>query len=152
MPTTHRHSATPSQRLLIDQFMITEFITLSPDMEIGRAARLLMNQGIAGAPVSGPTGQLVGIITKRDCFKAALNAAYHGQWGGMVERYMTLSPETLEASTNIIFAAERFVARPYRMFPVTREGSLAGILTRSDLLRAFLDAPNLPVQTRASLK
>ncbi|WP_029042419.1 CBS domain-containing protein [Cucumibacter marinus] len=124
--------------LIIENFMVREFATLPPDMEIGQAARFLVDRGYAGAPVVDESDALVGILTKKDCFKAALNAAYYAQWGGAVERYMTADPETLDPSLDIVSAAERFIASPYRMFPVMSETSLVGVISRSDLLRAFL--------------
>lgn len=138
-PKERRENAM-NKRISIAQFMVTDVTTLTPDMEIGHAARILMDEAIAGAPVVDASGDLLGILTKKDCFKAALNAAYYGQWGGTVERYMTRNPETLDAATDIVSAAERFIARPYRMFPVLNEDMMVGILTRSDLLRAFLNA------------
>ncbi|GGA46061.1 CBS domain-containing protein [Pelagibacterium lentulum] len=130
--------------LTVEKFMVSDIATLTPETEIGQAARFLADRGIAGAPVVDAGDELVGILTKKDCFKAALNAAYYGQWGGAVERYMTKDPETLDIALDIVSAAERFIARPYRLFPVTREGQMVGVLSRSDLLKAFLDVPSIP--------
>ena len=82
--------------------------------------------------------ELVGMLTKKDCFKAALNAAYYNEWSGTVDQYMTRAPETLDAGLDIVSAAERFLATPYRRFPVVEDGRLVGLLSRSDLLRAFV--------------
>jgi CBS domain-containing protein len=128
-----------TERLVIGKFMVTDIATLAPDTEIGHAARFLTDRGIAGAPVVDAADELVGILTKKDCFKAVLSAAYYAQWGGKVERYMTKNPETLDVALDIVSAAEQFIARPYRLFPVTSEGQMVGILGRSDLLEAFLD-------------
>lgn len=133
-----------TQLLTIEKFMVSDIATLVPETEIGRAARFLTDRAIAGVPVVDATDELVGILTKKDCFKAALNAAYYGQWGGTVERYMTKDPETLDVTLDIVSAAEKFIARPYRLFPVTRDGQMVGVLSRSDLLKAFLDLPNHP--------
>lgn len=138
VPTKKRKEGAVKGQISIAQFMVTDVRTLSPENEIGFAAGFLVDEAIAGAPVVDGSGELVGILTKKDCFKAALNAAYYGQWGGTVERYMTRNPETLDAATDIVSAAERFIARPYRMFPVLDEEMMVGILTRSDLLRSFL--------------
>ncbi len=138
VPTKKRKEGAVKGQISIAQFMVTDVRTLSPENEIGFAAGFLMDEAIAGAPVVDGSGELVGILTKKDCFKAALNAAYYGHWGGTVERYMTRNPETLDAATDIVSAAERFIARPYRMFPVLDEEMMVGILTRSDLLRSFL--------------
>ena len=131
---------TPS--LTIRAFMVSEIATLTPETEIGHAARFLSDRGIAGAPGVDASGELVGMLTKKDCFKAALNAAYYGQWGGTVERYMTRNPETLDIDLDIVAAAETFIARPYRLFPVMSEGRMVGVLSSSDLLKAFLGTAN----------
>lgn len=128
-----------TQARTIADYMVTEVITLSPDLEINHAVALLLERKISGAPVIDATGQLVGILTKKDCFKAALNATYYKQWGGTVARYMSASVETLDASLDIVTAAERFLAAPYRFYPVMRDGQMIGLLSRSDLLRAFSD-------------
>ena len=83
-------------RLTIETFMVRDVATLAPETEIGHAAKFLTDRAIAGAPVVDAADKLIGILTKKDCFKAALNAAYYGQWGGTVERYMTRDPETLD--------------------------------------------------------
>lgn len=121
----------------IAQFMVTELETLSPGMEIGAALSQLLEKRISGAPVLDDTGELVGILTTKDCFRAALNAAYYKQWGGTVADYMSVELETMDTELDIVSAAERFLATPFRRFPVLKEGQLVGLLSRSDLLAAF---------------
>ena len=128
-----------TERRTIADFMVTDLITVSPGMDILQAVTLLLDRGVSGAPVVEETDELVGILTKKDCFKAALNAAYYKELGGAVDQYMTRSPETLDARIDIVSAAERFLASPYRRFPVVEDGHLVGLLSRSDLLRAFVE-------------
>ncbi len=128
-----------SERRTIAEFMVTDLLALPPGMEILHAVTLLLDRGVSGAPVVEETDELVGILTKKDCFKAALNAAYYKEWGGTVGQYMTRSPETLDIGLDIVSAAERFLATPYRRFPVVEDGRLVGLLSRSDLLRAFVE-------------
>lgn len=126
--------------MTIEQILVTDVTTVAPDAEIGQAARLLMERGVTGAPVVDAAGALVGILTTKDCFKAALSAAYYDQWGGTVERYMSPGPETLDISLDIVSAAERFIATSYHLYPVTKDGRMVGLIGRSDLLAAFLGA------------
>lgn len=133
-----------TQRRTIAAYMVTDLTTLAPDLGIGAAASLLLSRGLSGAPVVDRTGDLVGMLTKKDCFKAALNAAYYNEWTGSVARYMTPDPQTMDADLGIVAAAEVFLATPYRRFPVLRDGRLAGLLSRSDLLRAFAEETGLP--------
>ncbi len=126
-----------THRPTIERYMNTNPLTLSPGMEVNRAAAFLIKHNISGAPVIEETGRLVGILTAKDCFRAVLHASYHQELGGTVAAYMSSPVETLEAGLDIISAAERFLAMPYRRFPVMKEGRLAGIISRLDLLRAF---------------
>lgn len=121
----------------IAHFMVTELVTLPPSLEIGAALSQLLTKRISGAPVVDDTGELVGILTTKDCFRAALNAAYYKQWGGTVADYMSAELETMDLELDIVSAAERFLATPYRRFPVLKDGQLVGLLSRSDLLAAF---------------
>lgn len=121
----------------IGSFMVSDVITLTPDLEINHAVALLLDKQISGAPVLDATGDLVGILTKKDCFRAALNANYYKQWGGTVGQYMSASVHTLDVGLDVVSAAEAFLATPYRLFPVVANGRLVGLLSRSDLLRAF---------------
>ncbi|MCF4098367.1 CBS domain-containing protein [Maritalea mediterranea] len=129
---------TPHQT--IARFMVSDIITLSPDIEINIAVAQLLEKHISGAPVVDDTGELTGMLTKKDCFRAALNANYYKQWGGTVEQYMTHDPVTLDLELDVVAAAECFLSSSCRLFPVVDDGQLVGILSRSDLLRAFVEA------------
>ncbi|WP_404404550.1 CBS domain-containing protein [Pelagibacterium halotolerans] len=123
--------------LTIARYMVTNVTTLPPDLEINHAIALLLGKALSGAPILDESGALIGILTKKDCFKATLNASYYQQWGGVVSDYMSRKVETLDAGLDLLSAAQRFLDTPYRRFPVMREGEMVGLLSRSDLLRAF---------------
>lgn len=127
------------KRPKIRDYMAASLVTLPSDMEILRAMEILLEERISGAPVVEPGGRLVGVLSKKDCLKAALNACYHQQWGGAVADYMSSPVETLDADLDIVEAAERFLASHYRRFPVVEEGRLTGQISRADLLRALVD-------------
>lgn len=124
----------------ISDCMTTRLLTLDPAMEINRAMSLLLEHHYSGAPVVDAAGELVGVLSKKDCLKAALNASYYQEWGGSVADYMSRPVETLDADLDIVEAAQRFLASPYRRFPVLRDGRLCGQISRADLLRALVDS------------
>ncbi len=121
----------------VRQYMATDLIILSPDAEITLAMTTLLNAKISGAPVVNKKGLLVGVLSKKDCLKAALNASYYQEWGGAVADYMSIQIETLDAELNVVQAAEAFLASPYRRFPVLDEGKLIGQVSRCDILKAL---------------
>jgi CBS domain-containing protein len=117
--------------------MVVDLITLAPEVEIVQAVSILLEKKVSGACVLDASGDLVGVLSKRDCLKAALNASYYKEWGGVVADYMSRDPETLEADLDLVDAAERMIASPYRRFPVMRAGHFVGQISRTDLLRAL---------------
>lgn len=117
--------------------MKVELVTLAPDIEIVRAVAILIESKVSGACVLDAAGELVGVLSKRDCLKAALNASYYKQWGGIVADYMSPNPETLDADIDLVDAAERMIASSFRRFPVTRNGRFVGQISRTDVLQAL---------------
>ena len=88
-------------------------------------------------PLLDATGNLVGMLSQKDCLKAALHASYYREWGDTVADYMSSKPVSLDADLDLVEAAEAFLASSYRRFPVMSEGRLVGQISRSDLLRAL---------------
>ncbi len=123
----------------IGDYMARELVTLGPEMEINRAMHVLLERRISGAPVVDAQGWLVGVLSKKDCLRAALQASYFREWGGTVADYMSREVATLEADLDIIEGVNAFLDSPYRRFPVLREGRLVGQVSRADLLRAMSD-------------
>ncbi len=119
--------------------MATDLVTLTADMEINKAMGVLLAEHISGAPVVDDRARLVGVLSKKDCLRVAFNASYHRDWGGTVAEYMTKDVETLHPDATLIEAIEKFLAGPYRRFPVLRDGQLVGLICRTDVLQALVD-------------
>ena len=124
---------------LVSDYMARDLVTLAPDMEINRAMHVLLKRKISGAPVVDTGGWLLGVLSKKDCLKAALDASYYRQWGGTVDKYMSHDVQTLDAGMDIIAAARSFLETPYRRFPVMENGRLVGQISRADALQAMSD-------------
>ena len=52
--------------LKVKDIMTTELITVSPEMEVLQAAKLLLEKRISGIPVVDETGKLVGLLCQSD--------------------------------------------------------------------------------------
>lgn len=123
----------------ISDIMIRDLVTLAPGTEINRAMQVLLDRRISGAPVLDGHGWLVGVLSKKDCLRAALSASYYREWGDTVADYMSSPVETLEADLDIVAAAQAFIASSHRRFPVLRQGRLVGQISRTDVLRALAE-------------
>lgn len=125
--------------MLIKDHMVTNVITLDPDMEILQATQILLREDISGAPVLDKHGRLVGVLTERDSMRVTLHAGYHGSPGGLVKDYMSPAPQTVSPDDTIVEVAEKFVNERYRRYPVVDGGRLVGIISRREVMRAMGD-------------
>lgn len=118
-------------------YMSTELVTFSPETDIHRAIRVLLERNISGAPVIDGDGALVGVLSEKDCFRVAFGASYHQERGGPVAEYMSRDVQAIDADTDIVEVAELFLKSPYRRFPVIADNRLVGQISRRDVLRAL---------------
>ena len=121
----------------VKDFMTADPVSLAPDMDIHRAIKILLEREISGAPVLDKQGDLVGILSIKDCLRVAFSASYHQEWGGRVSEFMSSEVQTIESDTDIVEAAELFLKVRYRRFPVVTNGRLDGLISRYDVLRAL---------------
>lgn len=127
-----------NSRATIAQVMRTDFPRLSSAMPIREAVALLAGEKASAAPVIDDRAGLVGILTQKDCFRPMLNASYYQQWSGSVADHMSGGVRTLPDDLDLVSAAEEFLARSHRVYPVMRDSEVVGVLHRSDLLAAIL--------------
>ena len=121
----------------IEKYMATELVSFAPEDDIIHAMRVLLDKHLSGAPVLDRSGQMVGILSQKDCLAIVYQAAYHQDWGGQVEQYMSRKVEHIDVDTTIYDAAEKFLHSNYRRFPVLRDGRLVGQISRHDIMRAL---------------
>jgi CBS domain-containing protein len=123
--------------VFVKDHMSRNVITLSPDMEILRAAHELIRNDISGAPVLDRHGRLVGILTERDCMRVVMQGGYHGTPAGLVKDFMNDDPQWVEPDQNIMTLADLFINGRFHRYPVLDNGRLVGVISRRDVMRAM---------------
>ncbi|HMP73556.1 MAG TPA: CBS domain-containing protein [Kiritimatiellia bacterium] len=150
---------------LVRSVMTTSLHTLKPDMPIFAAIHLLLKQRISGAPVLDDGGNLVGMLSEKDCLRAFVNGAFFSQSAGaQVSDYMIKDIQTLDADDDIFKAASLFLNHSYRRLPVLDDGKLVGQVSRRDILLAsvkmveespvkkeWTDSKYIPEEVKAAL-
>lgn len=124
---------------LVRDLMSVELTVLAPDQDMMTAMKTMLGKQISGAPVVDLHGNLVGLLSQRDCLTVAYRASYHGYVPGRVEEFMTRDPETVPADMALVEVIERFYRSPHRRFPVLDDQRLVGQISRRDVLQAVLD-------------
>eukprot|EP00611_Tribonema_gayanum_P006161 TRINITY_DN15455_c0_g1_i2.p1 TRINITY_DN15455_c0_g1~~TRINITY_DN15455_c0_g1_i2.p1 ORF type:complete len:225 (+),score=28.46 TRINITY_DN15455_c0_g1_i2:45-677(+) len=106
----------------VRDYMTTKLVTFRPDMEVMHAVHTLVEKGISGAPVVDAKGNLVGVLSQRDCLEVALTAAQDTCIAGPVAQYMSEKPQTVDPETNLTQLATMFCTAPFRRYPVIEKG------------------------------
>lgn len=123
--------------LSVKDYMSTNLLTFSPDTAMQDAVHGLVANQISGAPVVDASGNLVGMLSERDCLKIALTSGYNAEPGGKVSEYMSQPVDTVTVDTSILEVAEKFINGRYHRYPVLEENRLVGQISRSDILKAL---------------
>ncbi len=121
----------------VKDYMATGLITLTPEMGVMEAVQKFLDYRISGAPVVDERGNMVGMLSEKDCLKVVLNAAYYEEMGGTVSDYMMKDVITIDASTGIVEVAEMFIKSSFRRYPVLSDDKLIGQISRRDVLKAL---------------
>lgn len=140
--------------------MTTSVICVQPETTVQEAARLLVDHRISGMPVVDERGALVGIVSEGDLLRRIENETQtrHPWWlemlastrqlagnfvkehGRAVHDVMSTRITSVDEQTPVAVIAELMEKRRIKRVPVLREGTLVGIVSRANLIRALASA------------
>jgi nucleotide-binding universal stress UspA family protein len=122
-----------ADKSLVARWMSTSPVTVAPGEKVSSAILRMQQGNFRSAPVV-ENGRLVGLIADRDI---------RGQMGRVdtteVRVAMSENPPTVAPTTPLHDAARVLSEQKVDALPVLENGKLVGVITNSDILRAFLD-------------
>ncbi len=125
--------------MTVGKHMIEKPVTVTPQDSLATAQAQMQAGGFRQLPVVAD-GKLVGIVTDRDVRRYVRKMRITG-----VKTAMTKDPVTVTPVTTLEEAAQMLLNRKIGGLPVIDEDKLVGIITTTDILRAFLDVMgNMP--------
>ena len=135
--------------MIVSMWMTRDVQTVGPDTPIVEAARLMARRHIRRLPVvvPGPQGErLVGMVTATDLLHAfpsdvnpfALHAAAASRSVVKVAELLRHDLATVRPDEPVEAAATLMLERKVGGLPVVRDGRLVGVITESDVFRAFV--------------
>ena len=125
--------------IAVKDYMSASLVTFSPHTDVMNAINVLVEQRISGAPVVDERGNLIGLLSEKDCMKVAVQAGYYEELGGQVQDYMTKNVITVESEASVLEVANLFMQKGPRRYPVVEDNRLVGQISRRDVLRAFIE-------------
>ena len=147
--------------LKVKDIMTRDLITVSPEMEITHAAKLLLEKRISGVPVVDEGGKMVGILCQSDLITQqkrfpipsvftlldgiiSLTSMKHIEKEAQkisattVEHAMTPNPFTVTPEMSIEEVATIMVDKKFHTLPVVDKEKLVGIVGKEDILKTLM--------------
>ncbi|MDR6412968.1 CBS domain-containing protein [Paraburkholderia terricola] len=144
--------------------MTTNVISVSPDMTVREVARIFVDNRISGAPVLGPGGDVVGMISEGDLLRRSeigtderTRTSWLDLWsadheardyvkthGAKVRDVMTAEVLSVRPDTPLGEVAGILETRRIKRVPVMMAGQLVGIVSRANLVQALASVPDEP--------
>lgn len=132
--------------MIVRELMTAAVISAPPTMPMIEARSLMVKERIRHLPVTAPGGELLGIVTDRDVrLNLPSQATSLSIWELnhllsklTVEEVMTRGVITVGPDRPARDAAQLMVDHQIGALPVEEGGRLIGILTETDMLRAFI--------------
>jgi len=121
--------------LRLRDVMRSPVLTIDADEPVHKAAHVMSVNNI-GCLVVTSGGKPVGIVTERDILKKVV-AMCRNPEAVKVSEIMSKPLVTGEPDMDIVYAAKLMVGRNVKRLPVVENGKLVGIVTLTDLIRAY---------------
>jgi CBS domain-containing protein len=138
----------------VQQIMTTAVVTVGPETDLRDVARILVENDISGVPVCGARRQLLGIVSEGDILvkeggprdDRGFLARIRGSGERMARKARAVSAQdamtapvtTISPYSSVAEAARRMSDLSISRLPVVKNGELVGIVSRTDLVRAFV--------------
>lgn len=146
----------PEAGIRVKDCMSRSAATIHSDALVRGAVEMMKKRRIRHLPVVDREGHLVGIVTDRDLRQVVFDPAVQERLGNLREALGTLTVRdvmtwgvvTVQPETDIRQAARLMREQKIGALPVVDGDRVAGILTESDVLRAFQDVLGKGVLSR----
>ncbi|MHC1710941.1 MAG: CBS and ACT domain-containing protein [Solidesulfovibrio sp.] len=133
--------------MLVGDWMSKDVATVTEDVSMIKAGRIMREKKIRRLPVVDKDGRLIGIVSERDLKAASPSSATTLDMYEMtyllselkIKGIMTKSPTSIRTSDTVERAALIMRDRKFGSLPVVDEtGKVVGIITDTDIFRLFV--------------
>lgn len=132
-------SRSPTDSMLVSQFMTPEPIVIAPDARLEDAFDAMEHAAVRHLPVVDGD-RLVGVLSNRDLMgalgtRAYAEEVYDESRPKFVDQVMHTDVVTVRPDDNVVSAAVEVSVRGVGCLPVLQDGRLIGIVSEMDLVR-----------------
>ena len=122
---------------LAKDIMTTQVICIDKDTPIFEAIELMVKNNITGVPVIESDSTIVGVLSEQDLLR--LYHSYEEEKNKTVNDFMTQPAIHFNENEDALDICYCLMQNSIRRVPVTSDGKVVGVISRSDILKKILD-------------
>ncbi|MBA2780009.1 CBS domain-containing protein [Billgrantia kenyensis] len=123
---------------IVREIMSRDCYRVTANTSITTLAEGLALHRLPGVPVVDEHDHLIGFISEQDVLGKLLQSAYLNDEAPLVKELMRNEVLSVSPTKSIADLAQEMLGLKPKVFPVTEQGRLCGIVTRRDVLTAIL--------------
>ena len=123
--------------------MTSQVICIHKDTPIFEAIKLMVENNITGIPVVEDDMTIVGILSEQDVLR--LYNTYDKEKDRTVNDFMTQPAIHFDQTEYVIDICHCLMDNSIRRVPVTSNGKVVGVISRSDILKKILNKWNINI-------
>lgn len=120
-------------------YMIGDPPVVKSTTPLGVVIGLLDKHSLSGLPVINDQHELIGFISQKDCIKQMIQSSYHCEGAPSSSDVMSTQTDSIDQATGIYKVADMMAHSTRKAYPVTHNGKVVVLITRSQILRALND-------------
>ena len=122
----------------VKEVMQTSLTTISKDMSIQDAIKILVEKKITGLPVVEDDMTLVGIVSEKDvlvmAYRIISDITDSDTNSRTVEKVMTRNVVSFRPDDNLADVCQCFINKPFRRVTIVQDDKLVGLISRKDII------------------
>ena len=115
--------------------MNKSFGTVSENTDVQRVCNILIKNRVSGLPVVNASKRLLGFVSERDIITSVSKFGFPKKKAKDIMRRKVVS---VREDALVEQISKIFTERPFRYIPVTRKGTVVGIISRKQVLNRLL--------------
>lgn len=127
-------AASPAVAATVRDIMQSEVLAVVPEMTVRELIHLLLEERISGAPVLGPTGKVLGVVSSTDVLRMTASGTPPN---ARVAEIMTPVAFSVDPDESLSDLARFFRRGRVHRALVMEDGVLVGVVTPFDVLHAL---------------
>jgi CBS domain-containing protein len=122
----------------VGEVMSRRVVAATPHATCQDLAKKMLSGFFSGLPVVDEQQRVIGIVTEFDILKVLQNREQYGFCSATAEEIMSKEPVCINEDAEVDEAIRLMRERRFIRLPVVRDGKLVGVISRGDILRAYV--------------